>query len=953
MKSTIQTFARQVVSLVCILVAGEAFADSSLYVVSAGDRIRRFTVDAQGGLALADNDFIVKDGANDVLTRPIKIVRVGRVFYVLDSYADSNLGYFSVAKFDLMGNFLGKLVHRGANVLNGKLGKADGMAASPDGDWLYVGDFTLGVVFRVRVATGEISTFVTGLSQPRDLHVTSDGRLYVAARGNKRVFVFNPDGSASSPVSYSFSDQVGGIYVDEANGKLYGRYDGKMQVHNLGTDAVVETVKMPGNGLAIEKVGAQLVSGNWTIWDPQSILFTCNLSNAYAIETVAHGLGDVQDVYLDSHDDSSVSPLLAHTSLASARNTLFFAADNAQSAVGDAARATVWRSQDGGAHWTEVATVEAANPTFVERPEDGLMLLVEPCRAADEQQTFAVAEFAADGTLTPSFVVTNKTGHVFTPANGRMVASSWGFAGVRAGLGLATARANTMAAFSFVPDRTSSAFPDAVFTANVTTNDWSSNPAFARRPWCDVLPPLVFRDRDGNHRELVPAVQARTSVATRVGPEYALTTESQNALGQFSPKWAPVATGRMALPGASKAFDVVYDAVSELYWAVTIPATNTLDLVARDPGEIRNVLALYASSDLATWRLCRVLRAEGSPETVAFSNPLLVVDDDDLVVSYSAVGADVTGQTAIGTSGNFFCLRVVDFRATWPGAFETSQVFAICEFNAGIVKSCRQDPLSGAWTHAPLVTNGVYFGRHLSSLSGLAALAARLYVTSERQGVFAFSFKGRVRGFWPKPDDMGQCDAICPASDGHTLLVTDSSATSVNSVRRFNPSSGVWTTLVSAAKDETLKTPRGICAMSDSSFFVALRSNGEVRHYVADGSSYEKVGTFAGAISVMLDADEANLFVGTRHGRIAKVNLSDKSSFDLAAPLKDLDGAAYALALHNGRLWVVDSGAGHIWSLDPDEPYQTPRVECAGFDFPARGAFLDLADRCGGIFILR
>ncbi len=206
MKSTIQTFARQVVSLVCILVAGEAFAGPSLYVVSAGDRIRRFAVDAQGGLALADNDFIVKDGANDVLTRPIKIVRVGRVFYVLDSYADSDLGYFSVAKFDLMGNFLGKLVHRGANVLNGKLGKADGMAASPDGDWLYIGDFTLGVVFRVRVATGEISTFVTGLSQPRDLHVTSDGRLYVAARGNKRVFVFNPDGSASSPVSYSFSD---------------------------------------------------------------------------------------------------------------------------------------------------------------------------------------------------------------------------------------------------------------------------------------------------------------------------------------------------------------------------------------------------------------------------------------------------------------------------------------------------------------------------------------------------------------------------------------------------------------------------------------------------------------------------------------------------------------------------------------------------------------------------
>lgn len=232
----------------------------------------------------------------------------------------------------------------------------------------------------------------------------------------------------------------------------------------------------------------------------------------------------------------------------------------------------------------------------------------------------------------------------------------------------------------------------------------------------------------------------------------------------------------------------------------------------------------------------------------------------------------------------------------------------------------------------------------------MAVVGPKAYVTAEQQGVFVFSMKGRCLGFFAKPSDMALCDAICAAADG-TLLVTESSSTA--SVRRLDPASGTWTTLVSSADDATLVSPRAICAAADGSFFVASRNSGWVRRYASDGSGYTAIGTFAGALSLALDGDR--LFVGTRFGKVVKIDLADgNAQTTLAAPVtaKD-DTAAISIALKDGRLWMVDTGAGFLWSLDPDTPYQTARVECVGFAQPMRGAFVDLSARLGSLFILR
>jgi len=933
-----------------------AATTSYLYVVSAADRVRRFAVSDTGAITLDKADFITCNSGNDVMTRPVKIVRIGRVFYVLDQYADSALGYFSIAQYDLTGNFLGKLVHRGANVIDSKLGKADGMAASPDGKWLYINDFDLGAIFKVSVETGALSTFATGMSQNRDIHVTSDGKIYATSRANKKIYVFNPDGTAASPAYYSFANQVGGVYVDEAAGKVYGRYSGSMQIHNLGTDSVIQTVSMPGQGLCIEKVGDKLVSGNWTIWNPQSILFTCDPSNSYAIsDPIASGLGNIQDVYLDPNGlDTWPVPPQAHTSFIAQGDDLFFAADNAKPAVGAEALSTIWKSTDGGAHWSQLTTLNAANPTFAD-VKGNLMLLSEPRRSASEAQYVAAADLAADGTLTPVFAATNTTGNVFIPANGRMVTAHWGFAGLRLGIGLKTATANTMAGFTFVADRAASYFPDAGFSPNVTTNKWDGNSNFTRRSWSDTLPVLAFKDAAGEHRELGAAVQTRSTVATRVGPEYAVATEHLNG-SSFSPKWAPVVTDRVMLPGASKAFDIVYDATSALYWAVTIPATNTSDLVTIDPGDIRNVVAVYASPDLATWRLCKVVRAEGTPKTVAFANPQLAIVGNDLVIAYSSAGADNTGKVTIDPAGMFVCARVANFRVTWPGALDEQVGLAMPEFTACTVKLCRHDPLTDTWTHTAFITNGVYGGARMAYMGGIAVAGTRIYLSTEAQGIWAFDLKGRFRRFYPVPSGM-KCDTICAEANGQTLLVTDCSyinnTATHNSVRRLNTVTGEWTTLVSGTTDATFKNPRGICAKKDGSFFVASRDGSFVRLYTADGSSYTTIRQPAGALSLALDADESHLFVGTHLGWIQKIDLSDNSALTLTAPVANPQGAAHAISLRDGRLWVSDWGAGYVYSLDPDTPYQTPRMECSGFEYGGRNAFVDLSLRDGMWLIIR
>ena len=45
-------------------------------------------------------------------------------------------------------------------------------------------------------------------------------------------------------------------------------------------------------------------------------------------------------------------------------------------------------------------------------------------------------------------------------------------------------------------------------------------------------------------------------------------------------------------------------------------------------------------------------------------------------------------------------------------------------------------------------------------------------------------------------------------------------------------------------------------------------------------------------------------------------------------------------AARDALLWIPDFGAGLVYTLDPDTPYQTPKPVMSGFNLPGRGAFI-------------
>lgn len=168
-----------------------------------------------------------------------------------------------------------------------------GMEFGPDGA-LYFTVRTDGVV--KKVLDGTMTTVVTGLNQPQDVAVASDGTLYIAAAGNHTVYRWNGSlvavagtGSAGNGVeglgttvalNQPYAVEIGpdgALYIaDTTNGKIR-RLDGSGY---LKTVAGTGAFGSGGDGFPATAPGAQLSSPRGIAFGPDGALYISQYSTA-------------------------------------------------------------------------------------------------------------------------------------------------------------------------------------------------------------------------------------------------------------------------------------------------------------------------------------------------------------------------------------------------------------------------------------------------------------------------------------------------------------------------------------------------------------------------------------------------------------------------------------------------------------------------------------------------
>ena len=255
----VQKIGCMLVGLIAASFASFAGDVARVYVVRPGSEVSTYVVDDANIWRLEGTSFS-KDDLR--CKRPIALVKSGPFFYALDQYADSQLGYFSIARYDAKGAYRGKLVEKCTLTSP----KADNMTVSPDGAYLYVSCFSGGSLLRVSTADGSVTALTTdNIGNSRGCCVSTNGDIYVANRAKACVNVYSPDGTRSS-VAYPLTN-ASGVLCDDVGGKVYvadnGSGGGTARIYAKGDASTYTSLSGTGNAMAIAKVNGRIVFGNW------------------------------------------------------------------------------------------------------------------------------------------------------------------------------------------------------------------------------------------------------------------------------------------------------------------------------------------------------------------------------------------------------------------------------------------------------------------------------------------------------------------------------------------------------------------------------------------------------------------------------------------------------------------------------------------------------------------
>ena len=115
------------------------------------------------------------------------------------------------------------------------------------------------------------------------------------------------------------------------------------------------------------------------------------------------------------------------------------------------------------------------------------------------------------------------------------------------------------------------------------------------------------------------------------------------------------------LPGSGSKYSAKYDPVTDKWWALTSEA----DL----PGEVRNGITLFSSTDLLTWTKERLVMQGASAQFHGFNYPFMQFDGDDIVFVSRTAWENERGQAQRWHDADMLTFhRVKNFRGDTPPA---------------------------------------------------------------------------------------------------------------------------------------------------------------------------------------------------------------------------------------------------------------------------------------------
>lgn len=331
--------------------------------------------------------------------------------------------------------------------------------------------------------------------------------------------------------------------------------------------------------------------------------------------------------------------------------------------------------------------------------------------------------------------------------------------------------------------------------------------------------------------------------------------------------------GAASILGASRPFGVVWDETSQRYWAVT---TYTKD--SATPWAQANRLALYCATNTLAWTWCGDIAAAGTPETVGFSNPNVVVSGDDLVVVFGASLNDTTAADAprdVNASNYILSKRIPNFRTRAPAPKPAGRYILVGDNAAQKILRLRENEETGEWDPDGYFADGTYTDKWYGMFAGddITYANGKVWILINGR-IFAFNTDGTFTGTY---FDLTLDRDLVPSNpnvmgfsyDGRYIYSTVGlvSAPTDSRMYRTDVTTGI-TTLFCTSSDSAdlgthLRRLRGIAGLPDGRVAVCNRDANELLAINPDGTFDQVAWSSASAIQTLyLDRRARKLYAG-------------------------------------------------------------------------------------------
>jgi hypothetical protein len=349
------------------------------------------------------------------------------------------------------------------------------------------------------------------------------------------------------------------------------------------------------------------------------------------------------------------------------------------------------------------------------------------------------------------------------------------------------------------------------------------------------------------------------SVTNHVNATNATPVESMVVGRRESETGAVSYRGAVSIRGASRPFGVVRDETTGWLWAVTTYAKDSAT-----PWAQANRIALYCATNALHWTWCGDIAVAGTPETVGFSNPNVVIVGDDLVAVFGASVNDTTGADAprdVNASNYILSKRIPNFRSRVPAQKPAGRYLLVGDNSAQRILRLRENEETGEWEPDGYFADGTYtdakYGMFAST--DIAYANGKVWILINGR-IFAFNTDGSFTGTF---FDLTLDRALVPfdptvmgfSYDGRYIYSTVGLVAAPNDSRmyRTDVTTGVTTLFCTSSDSEALGTHlrrlRGIAGLPDGRVAVCNRDAGELLALNPDGSFGEVV--WSGAVGAI------------------------------------------------------------------------------------------------------